>query len=703
MTWLEFALPTSVMFVLAVLPGAAMLYAVGLRLLLAVAIGPALTLAANAGFGIVYDLIGVPYTLTTVAVGMVIAIGVAAGLGHLLGTAHWVRGARRRPIVQPVALSGPLLLVLLGLLAVGTLVHCVSLAQGMTTPGQPVQTWDGVYHLGAIRTIQDTGNASVFGALGPMYDALASPYYPDVWHGMVAISPGFDLPSTAANASSFVMGPIWLLSGTALARIVWPHRPLAAVAAPLIGASLITTPGVLLGVVSLWPYAAGHICLPGLLGLTALAIRQLPDARRTAALVIPAAIGFLGAALAHGSAAFSILLLATPLVVGIYRACAHAWRNDNRRAVYLTIGTIVVLVALAATAMIALDALSMVLGFERGGQDSYWPVIGQLLIDNPMVYSYDYTQSFGQITVTALAVTGAVVAVRLRSGRWIVLGWILALVLTMLTAGPEDNPLRALAGFWYTQPSRVVVLVGIMAVPLASLGAATVARVVHGLWRTIRDQPAPDDADAALEHRPPRVLDTEVPHDTGRRDAPRAALAALLAVLAAIVVVTGGLRVGVKAEIITNTYVPGRIAWGTMLSEEEIDLVTRAGETLPDDAVVIGDPFAGAAYLYSLGGVDVLYRQLGQWDTPELQTLGTSFDEIYTNPEICEIVRELGVTHVITDTNPRGPYEDQEKYSYRTEGLAYVRPGEGFELVDRAGRTSIWRLTYCDQAGASGS
>src|SRR5699024_11034002 len=142
---------------------------------------------------------------------------------------------------------------------------------------------------------------------------------------------------------------------------------------------------------------------------------------------------------------------------------------------------------------------------------------------------------------------------------------------------------------------------------------------------------------------------------------------------AAIVVVTGGLRVGVKTEIITNTYVPGRIAWGTMLSEEEIDLVTRAGEVLPDDAVVIGDPFAGAAYLYSMGGVNVLYRQLGQWDTPELQTLGTNFDDIYTDPGICEIVRELGVTHVVTDTHPRGPYEDQEKYSYRTEGLAYVR------------------------------
>jgi hypothetical protein len=97
MTWLEFALPTSAMFVLAVLPGAAMLYAVGLRLLLAVAIGPALTLAANAGFGIVYDLIGVPYTLATVAVGMVLAIAPRTGCA---GSAVGPSSSRSRSAVR---------------------------------------------------------------------------------------------------------------------------------------------------------------------------------------------------------------------------------------------------------------------------------------------------------------------------------------------------------------------------------------------------------------------------------------------------------------------------------------------------------------------------------------------------------------------------------------------------------------------------
>ncbi|MGO1562887.1 MAG: DUF6541 family protein, partial [Actinomycetaceae bacterium] len=479
MSWAEFVLPTITMLLLSVVPGFLMLAAVGLRGLVAVGGGAALTIAAAGGLGIIYGALGVPYTLATLLLGLALCVAAAGGIGHALGTAPWVRDERARPIVQPVPLGRTLTAVLVSLVVVGTIVHSIGLARGMVAPGQPVQTWDGVFHLGAIRTVQDTANASSFSGLAPMYDALEAVFYPAVWHGMVAVSPGFDSVASAANASSFVMGPIWFVSGAALARTVWPERPLAAVAAPLVAASFVTTPTVLLGVVSLWPYAAAHVAMPGLLALIALAIRQLPHARPTTALAVPSLVGFLGAGLTHGSAAFTMILLAGPLVaVGIYRASRHAWLAGHRRPVYVTLGVLVALLALVVAALAVFPVLDMVLNFERGGQDSYYPVIGQLLIDNPMVYSYDWRQYVGQVVVTVLAIVGAAEAMRQRSGRWLVLAWICALALTVLTAGPEDNPLRAVAGFWYTQPSRVVVLVGITAVPLAARGVAVLAEAV---------------------------------------------------------------------------------------------------------------------------------------------------------------------------------------------------------------------------------
>ncbi|MGC5628462.1 DUF6541 family protein [Georgenia sp. Z1344] len=762
MTWAQFVLPTTLMLVTSIVPGALMLAAVGVRGLIAVGGGAVLTISAAGGLGIIYDLVGVPYTTFTQLFGLLVCVGLAAAIGHGLGTAPWVTGPRAREIVQPVPLGRTATAVLVAMVLVGTIVHCVSLARGMVAPGQPVQTWDGVFHLGAIRTIAETGNASVLGGLAPMYDELESPFYPAVWHGFVAVSPGFDLPSTAANASSFVMGPIWLISSAALARAVWPQRPLAAVAAPLVAASFVTTPGVLLGVVSLLPYGAAHVGMPGLLALVALALRQLPHAAPTVALAVPSLVGFIGVGLTHGSAAFTMMLLAGPLVaVGIYRASRHAWDAGHRQPVYVTLGVLAALLVAGIVALANFPVLDMVTGFERGGQETYWGPLGQVLIDNPMVYSYDWRQSVGQIVVTALTVVGLAVTFTLRSGRWVALGWVCAVVLTVITAGPEDGALRVIAGPWYTQPSRVVVLVGIMAVPLAALGASAAARSLADLWVTVTgrgrateveeprmvDGPTRDGADAdrrytsraeaerayservegermsgervrsgraeaehaypsatprqaAARRRPETSAATTTLNDRGRRSDTRPALVALVAVLGVIVVVTNGLRADLKSQVIVNSYVPDRIAWGTMLSQDEIELVTHAGDVLPDDAVVIGDPFSGAGYLWSMGGVNVLYRQLGQWDSEELTTLGTSFDEIYTNPEICEIVRDLGVTHVYTDTDPRGAQEDEQKYSYRTEGLAYVRPAEGFELVASAGTTSIWRLTYCDDPAA---
>ncbi|MGO1583692.1 MAG: DUF6541 family protein, partial [Actinomycetaceae bacterium] len=364
MTWAEFVLPTTGMLLLSVLPGYLMLVVVGLRGLVALGGGAALTIAASGGLGIIFGALGVPYTFVTLLLGLALCVAAAAGIGHALGTAPWVAGARARPIASPVPLGRTLVAVLLGLVVVGTIVHSIGLARGMTAPDQPVQTWDGVFHLGAIRTIQDTGNASSFSGLAPMYDALETVFYPAVWHGMVAVSPGFDSVAAAANASSFVMGPIWFVGGAALVRAVWPERPLAAVAAPLVAASFVTTPTVLLGVVSLWPYGAAHVAIPGLLALVVLAIRQLPRPGPTTALAVPSLVGFLGVGLTHGSAAFSVVLLAGPLVaVGIYRAARHAWRAGHRRPVHITLGVLAALLVLVVVALAAFPVLDMVLNF----------------------------------------------------------------------------------------------------------------------------------------------------------------------------------------------------------------------------------------------------------------------------------------------------------------------------------------------------
>src|SRR5690606_4674706 len=109
-----------------------------------------------------------------------------------------------------------------------------------------------------------------------------------------------------------------------------------------------------------------------------------------------------------------------------------------------------------------------------GGQDSYLPGTGSLLIDHPLIYVYKITSV--NLVGAVLVATGVALTVRRTHARWLVAALLAAAVVTLLAAGPPEQPLRVLAGFWYTQASRVNQLLLVPAVVLAAGGGSWLAR-----------------------------------------------------------------------------------------------------------------------------------------------------------------------------------------------------------------------------------
>src|SRR5690606_11444714 len=143
--------------------------------------------------------------------------------------------------------------------------------------------------------------------------------------------------------------------------------------------------------------------------------------------------------------------------------------------------------------------------------------------------------------------------------------------------------------------------------------------------------------------------------------------------------------------------------WGTMIdSEDELAMIDRAADTLPDDAVVLGEPTNGSPYLLARSGVEVVYPQLTPISgSPERQLLAEQFNRWYFEPDVCEAVRDLGITHVYVDDLT---FEEGGKWEETTPGLRVIstdRPG--FELVDEGGQASIWRSTGCDTGPVTAS
>lgn len=658
MSWPEAAPGIVGLALLWVLPGYAVLRLLGARGLLALGAGAPVTTGLSGTLAMAYPFLGVPWSLATLLAGLGGAVVLAAVLGRALGTTTdpagvTVAGEHRLRTVDRAWLASSW--------ALGGGVVAAAMMRGMGRADQPPQAWDAVFHLNALWFVRDTGNASSLGGLSPMYADNAAPFYPATWHGLVAVAPGFDRVTEAANSSSLVIGAvIWVAGLVALARVVFPARALPAVLAPVLAASYVTFPDVAVSMLAVWPFALSVACLPGTIALVIATLRGVLSWQMHLALALGLGWAVVGVVLAHPSGIFSLLLLGLPLLtVLLARQLRRTARRGRPVLAWSLMAAWAVLVVGVLTFLVTFPPVRSIMDYQRGGQDSYLPGLGSLLIDHPLIYVYKITSV--NLVGAVLVATGVALTVRRTHARWLVAALLAAVVVTLLAAGPPEQPLRVLAGFWYTQASRVNQLLLVPAVVLAAGGGSWLARRAAEQLRM-----------------------------------PVAATAGLLVVT--VVLLTSGLRWTSHVQVMASTYTAYPIAWGTILEPEEIAMVDRASKTLPDDAVVLGEAVAGSPYLLHRSDVQVVFPQLSPIpDSPERTVLEQRFHQWRTDLEVCEAVRALGVTHVYADSLT---FEDElnAKWEETTPGLRNIAPaGEGWRKVDEGGHASLWEFTGCDR------
>jgi len=661
MSWGAVVLPGLVLWAGLVLPGLTFLRALGVRGFMALGAAPAVTAALVGVLGLLYPFLRIRWNLLSASAGISVAVLLAVGAGTLLGTLRRRSTDERHAVWLPPPLPRRSARLLLG----STLLACVlvgaPMAMGMGTPESPAQAWDAVFHLNAIASVRATGNASILGGLAPLYGGAAT-YYPSVWHAIVAVVPGFASVVPASNTAAIVVGaPVWLVGIAAFTRAMAHHRDLPVLAAPLLAATFVAFPVVVLTVLAQEPMGLSMAVLPGALAILVVALRTrwLWPAKAAAALALLTAAA--GVALAHGSGVFSLLALGgLPTVVILFRQARQGWAAGRPLAVVAGITAAGAVLGTVAALLATFPAFLATLSYERAGSQSYLPILAKFVTDTPQVYWYG--MGAGNAVVTVLTVAGGVLAFRYHRGRRIVAVLVVAVILVLLAAGPPGNPLRAVTGFWYTQAARIAPLAVIPAVVLAS---GAFALLVHRLTGWARG-------------RFGRIPPGAVP----------------VALLLVVVVLTAGARWELKSRITASVHEPGGIAWGTMLTPGELEMIERLPGRLPENAVVLGDPFNGSAYLPALAGIDVVFPQLGTVGGEERRLLERSFRELHDDPAVCRAARALGVTHVYTDT---AGIPDGAKVSDRTAGLRRIDTSNGFALVERGDTAAVWRLTACTE------
>ncbi|THJ66761.1 hypothetical protein E8P82_07430 [Arthrobacter echini] len=660
---LQSALPLLFMLAAFFLPGIVTLLPLRPGWPAAVALGPAVTLLVLTTGSLLLDAIGVPWSLGPVAVFLLVPPIVV----HVLAR----RVSFRAPLVptpEPLRAAG----LAAGLLVGGTLISA-ALMRGMGSLGRASHGWDPIFHVNALTWIQESGRATPW-SFNPIFGDGPGTYYPAGWHDVVGLYPG-DLVE-AANASSIVIGGIiWPIGLMFLARIVLPRRPAVWATVPVLAASFVSFPASQLLRSGQWPNGLATALVPAALALVLLLLGgggTRPGGLRDRILTLALALAVLaGCVAAHPSAAFGLGAAALPFLLARAVPALVSGLRRRRRTTLLAAAAVTAFGAVVVVGLMTSRLLVGVMNYPRATRAVLPDALALALFDLPRFPAVEPpTVGDVNLIVGILVLAGVVLTLVLREARPLAASWLVFVVLYVLAAGPE-NPLRFLTGVWYKDTQR---LAPFIAMAGSILAAFALAVVVGGIVRLLSD---------AVQ---PRLRIT--PGGT------RAVTAVLVVVLlAAVYVGSAGFRAEARASVAAHNYATNAMPGIGVLSRGEQDFIRRAGSLIPQDAVVIGDPFNGETFFYALTKRRVVYTQLGApAPTAAQQLLRSNFNRLTADPAVCEAIADVGATHF---------YQDAPGSSHGSSGLESwpgfygVDTQRGLAPVITEGGRGLYEITGC--------
>lgn len=637
-----------------------------------------------------------------------------------------------------------------GMIAVGTLLAALPMLTN-ADPRMPAQQWDSTFHLNGVWSMLSTRVASPFGGLSELYGGREV-FYPTTWHAFAAL---FATPTSVievSNASSILLMAVWVIGATAFTSVLTDKRG-AILAAPVLAGTLLNMPADNLTMYNQWPLAMGLAAVPGVAAFAVIVGRRVLDAwKRSAVAVVrhtPTILALLfaaaGATAAHPSSAFTlVVMLIAPLLASLIRFVE--WASFRRRRAAALIAAAGAIAALVVPLwLLTTDRISAMGRYPRAGV-SWSMALSRMFIPVPpfqstgslalligvqaillfvgvvtilglwrslatMIRADDPTGGESDDTTLDGAESGDTdpgdaesaekapdppepegasaadadpdetgplvppsfpepppVKARPREHLlWPIAAYLIFSALTALAYAPIGDLRTFLLAPWYLDARRIMGVHGLMMVPIMAIGFEQITAGAHRWVEGL-------------------VLPQPRPYSRWRTDAFIGAI---------LIVVTGFGAFDARVWATDYVYDAQHLGKPGMATTAELAMIRRMRLRIPRESLVLGDPIAGAAYVEVIGQHEAVFPQLTLTNNEERwqQVLTRRFNEIHTNPDVCDVVRELGITHF---------YEDEDGWYYnfrrssRFPGLYNVDTSTGFELVDTGGTAKLWKITACD-------
>ena len=645
-----------------IVPGVTVAWASRVRGVALWAIAPAISVTIVAVSALAAPLVGMKWSLIPVLVLTAVIAGVA------FVAARWSAGPSGSKETLPAAPAwrtgfGHAAALLVAAFLIGR-----RLVGAFGRPESFSQPFDNVFHLNAVRYILETGSGSSI----TVSSMTGGDFYPAAWHDLVALlasTTGADIP-VSVNVVNLVVGSIcWPLGCIFLAHQLLGNRVVVSIAAGILSAAFGAFPLLLLDFGVLYPNFLGNALLPV---AVALGVQAMGLTRSRAGSSLVTWLLFVavlpGLTLAHPSSTMALLaLMLPPLLILWTRFAFQVGRKSSRPAISLAGAFVLLLLGLGTVAA----AWKKVRPPEIA---AFWPpvettgrAIGEVIASSAIGRPVSWA-------VMVLAATGLVTLIVQRRHLWIVGMYAVIASLFVIVASFPFGGLRTFfTGVWYNDPPRLASLLPLVTLPLAVVGAVQI-------W---------DKLAASFASRYPGVRNTGLPvHLRGASKY----TGLLIAGLAAALLILSTQQANVREAAIKASAGYRLDKDSPLISRDEMTLLNRLPEKVPEDAVLVGNPWNGSALAYAFTGRELVQLHMLSEMPDGLEQLYTTLNRANSDPTVCPIVERLQVSYVL-DFGHREVHGGDNG----VRGLDNLEAAGVATLVDSEGEAKIYQLTACGQ------
>ncbi|MBG6178896.1 DUF6541 family protein [Arthrobacter sp. CAN_A1] len=629
-------------------PGLAWGAALGLRRLTLLALAGPFSITAVVVSAEVAAFAGVDWTLLPVLAVTVAVAGalwlLRRGAGHLMHGP--IGGAEQQARTRTVLIAW----------AVGAVPVAAWMFWMFGSPENIAQSHDNIFHLNALRYITETSNSSslTLGYLG----TREGTFYPAGWHAVVSLviaTSGIPL-AAAINVTNLVLiTGIWTVGCLFLVTRLTGERALPLLVAGVLSTAYSSFPYLLLEFGVVYPFMLSIAILPAALGLVIQLVGAGAEVQLRRFGTVMLLVGLLpGLLLAHPSSLLGLLALSAPAVLAV--AYRTARTGHGRRRLAAAIGAASFVVLSAVLWMTVRPAQSSSENWAQMGDAG--GAISEVLLHGPLGRP-------AAMLATILTAVGAAVVLYLRSHRWVIVMYLVAGALFVLGSWQEQPTLRwIVAGAWYNDYFRISAMLAPAGLLVASIGGVAIASsAVRGLQRVRATRSTPEPG-------------WFLPAVTAAMVVIGLAVAPLFAVQRAVSEAAFHYRYTEDSRLLTM---------------DELALIERLPDLVPADAVIAGQPLTGASLSYAFAGRASLLPYGISPATPEAKLIFDELDTMRRNPAVCDAVRSTNTAFVLDF----GTASVHGGHAPIFSGLSDLSPGAGFELADREGEASLYRIVGC--------